>query len=82
MNRWSTGAFWGDLVERVVRTAAQAALGVVTAGAMGILDVEWNTVASVSGLAAVVAFLTAFVAGGSGDPETASFSKRRLRGVR
>ena len=82
MNRWTSGAFWSDTIERVVRTAAQAALGVITAGSMGILDVNWGTVGSISGLAAVVAFLTAFVAGGTGDPATASFSKRSLRGIR
>lgn len=73
MNRWATGAFWSDTIERAVRTAAQAALGVIGAGAVGLLDVEWGTTASVAGLAAVVSLLTSFVAGGTGDPASAGF---------
>ena len=82
MKRWASGAFWGDLFERMVRTAAQAALGVIGAGTMGLLDVNWPTLGSVAGLAAVVAFLTSMAAGATGDPVTASFSKRSLRQVR
>jgi hypothetical protein len=73
MNRWATGAFWSDTIERAVRTAAQAALGVVGAGQIGVLDVDWGVTLSVSGLAAVVSLLTSFAAGGAGDPQTAGF---------
>lgn len=62
-----------DAIERAVRTAAQAALGIVGAGQLGVLDVDWATVASVSGLAAVVSVLTSIAAGFKGDPETAGF---------
>lgn len=65
-----------DAVERAVRTAAQAALGVVGAGTMGLLDVDWATVGSVAGLAAVVSVLTSVAAGFRGDPETAGFVTR------
>lgn len=73
MKKWATGAFWGDTFERAVRTAAQAALGVVGAGTIGLLDVAWPTVGSVAGLAAVVSLLTSLAAGGTGDVTTASF---------
>jgi hypothetical protein len=54
-------SFWSDLVERTASTAAQAALGVVTASAFGILDVaSWTTVAAVAGTAGLVAVLKAF----------------------
>lgn len=74
VGKWATGSFWSDTVERAVRTAAQAALGIVGAGQLGLLDVEWSTVGSVSGLAAVVSVLMSFAAGGTGDATTAGFT--------
>ncbi len=74
VSKWATGAFWSDAIERAVRTAAQAALGIVGAGTMGVLEVDWPTVGSVAGLAAVVSLLVSFVAGGTGDPATAGFT--------
>ncbi|MEV4457000.1 holin [Microbispora sp. NPDC049633] len=65
-----------DAVERAVRTAAQAALGVVGVGAIGLLDVSWPTVGSVAGLAAVVSLLTSVAAGFKGDPQSAGFVTR------
>ena len=74
VGKWATGSFWSDAVERAVRTAAQAALGIVGAGTMGLLAVDWPTVGSVSGLAAVVSILMSFAAGGTGDVTTAGFT--------
>ncbi|MEV7804973.1 holin [Microbispora sp. NPDC088329] len=65
-----------DTGERAVRTAAQAALGIVGAGQLGLLDVNWPTVGSVAGLAAVVSVLTSVAAGRAGDPQTAGFTTR------
>lgn len=46
-------------VERAVRTTAQAAAALVVAdGVIGLTDVDWATVASVSGLAGVASVLT------------------------
>jgi len=81
VSKWATGAFWSDAIERAVRTAAQAALGIVGAGTLGVLDVEWAVVGSVSGLAAVVSLLTSFAAGGTGDAATAGFSTTRAPAV-
>jgi hypothetical protein len=77
MKRWMTGAFWADSIERGVRTAAQAALGMVGAEAIGLLDVAWPVVGSAAGLAAVLSLLTSVAAGGGGDPETAGFVTRK-----
>jgi hypothetical protein len=53
---------------RAARTAAQAALGVLGSGAISIIEVDWQTVASISGGAALVSLLTS-VAGGLPEVE-------------
>lgn len=61
-----TAAFWKAAFERAVRTFAQGTLGVVSADGLGILDVDWGQAASVGGLAAVLAVLTAVATSGVG----------------
>ncbi|WP_028814423.1 holin [Streptomyces flavidovirens] len=60
----TTAAFWKATAERMVRTFAQAVLGVISADGLGLLDVEWVAALSVGGLAAVLALLTAIVTSG------------------
>ncbi len=79
VSKWATGAFWSDAIERAVRTAAQAALGMVGADTMGVLEVDWPTVGSVAGLAAVVSLLMSFAAGSTGDANTAGFTTTSTR---
>lgn len=55
-----------DVVERAVKTAAQSAVALLTAGATGVLDVDWGQTGSVAGLAAVVSILTSLASGGFG----------------
>ena len=43
---------------RAIKTAAQTAVSLLTAGATGMLDVDWVSVGSISLLAAVVSALT------------------------
>lgn len=43
---------------RAIRTAAQAAIGVMGTGLVGILDVDWIAVLSVAGMGAVLSVLT------------------------
>ena len=43
---------------RAVRTIAQTAVALLTTGAVGLLDVDWLSVASASALAGVVSILT------------------------
>ncbi|MFD8937337.1 holin [Streptomyces sp. NPDC059578] len=61
-----TLAFWRATGERAVRTAAQAAVAAIGTDALGVLDVDWPQAASVGGLAAVLAVLTAVAASGVG----------------
>lgn len=63
-----TLAFWKGLAERAVKTFAQSLAGLLTAGTIGILDVDWVTALSVSGLVTLASVLTSigtadFVAG-------------------
>ncbi len=45
MSIFTTSKFWADSAERAVKTAAQSALGVLGAGALGVLEVDWANVA-------------------------------------
>ena len=70
-----TKLFWKDAVERAIKTAAQAAVALMTSGATGILDVDWMNILSVSALAFVTSVLTSLIGSTTGDKGTASFVK-------
>jgi len=53
-------AFWIDLADRAISTAAQSAIATLGAGAIGILEVDVQTVLSVAALATVLSVLKAF----------------------
>lgn len=68
MSSITTKAFWNATSERVVSSIAGGALGVLGAGAVGVLDVDWQNVASVALGAGVVSLLKALAASGvNGD---------------
>lgn len=69
-----TATFWADTAERALRTAAQAALGVITIAGTGLLDTDWIGTASVTGMAMVISLLMSIVASGAADPTTAGFT--------
>lgn len=63
-----TAKFWRATAERAVRTAAQTAVATLGADGLGIVDVDWGATASVTGMAALLAVLTAVAtAGGKTD---------------
>jgi hypothetical protein len=43
---------------RAIKTVAQTAVGVIGTGALGVFDVDWVTIASVSVMAGVLSILT------------------------
>ena len=45
-------------VERCVKTVAQTALATIGSTALGVIDVDWVTVLSVSALAGIMSLLT------------------------
>lgn len=53
-------SFWINLGERAISTFAQAAVGILSAGSLGLLQVNWVDVVSVAGLAAVLSILKSF----------------------
>jgi|TARA_R110000744_G_scaffold32469_5_gene75994 hypothetical protein len=53
--------FWSFSSERAIKTFAQAAIATLGGGSIGLLDVDWAGVASVSAGAAVLSILTSIV---------------------
>lgn len=72
-----TGTFWFQTVERVVKTFAQAALALLGGEQLGLLTVDWQTVGSVAGLAALVSALTSVASGPFGQPDSPSLLRDR-----
>lgn len=61
-----------DVAERAVKTAAQTAVALIGTGSVGIIEVDWQNVASVSLVAALVSILTSLGSDRVGTPGTAS----------
>lgn len=75
--------FWRDTVERAVSTAAQAALAVLGADAIDVLQTNALGVITAAAGGALLSFLKALAAGKIGDKESASADPKvgiRLRG--
>jgi hypothetical protein len=58
MSKFADPRFWVDTIDRAIATFAQAALGAMGAGTVGLIAVEWGAVLSVAGFAALVSVLT------------------------
>lgn len=73
-----TKAFWSAAAERAVKTFAQTEAALLTAAGTGILDTDWQTSLSVSGMAAVVSLLTSVgsAAFGPGDGPSLTDAER------
>lgn len=64
--------FAKDTAERAVKTVAQAALSTIGVATLGIVEVDWQAVASVSALAGVISVLTSIVSRPLGSDDSAS----------
>ncbi|GGF39215.1 holin [Williamsia phyllosphaerae] len=68
-----TVKFWKDAAERLIKTAAQAALGVVvTAPVADLAGIDWKATLSLILVPAVASLLTSVISSGKGNPESAS----------
>lgn len=74
-----TWFFWRDALERAIRTFAETAVAMLGVG-VGFGAINWATVASVAGVAAIVSILTSVAATRRGSEVTASLLKEDSRG--
>lgn len=73
MGALTTKTFWADAVERSIKTIAQTMVALLTAsGILGLLNIEWVGLLSVSGLAGLISLLTSIASSGKGDSNSAS----------
>jgi len=72
MSALTTRTFWADAIERSVKTIAQAMIAQLGAGAFGLLDVNYVTLLSVSGLAGLISLLTSIASSSTGNSNSAS----------
>jgi hypothetical protein len=56
MDKWNL--YWAYAGERAIKTVAQTALAAMSVGAVGVFDVDWLNVVSVSALAGIMSLLT------------------------
>lgn len=73
-----TAAFWKATAERAVKTFAQSVLALLVVGA-GFADLDWATIASVSGVAALASVLTSIVSGYVGERGSPSLGGETLQ---
>lgn len=55
MDKWKK--YWAYAGERAIKTVAQTAIATIGTGAIGIVDVDWANIASVSALAGIMSLL-------------------------
>lgn len=65
MDKWL--GYWGFAGERAVKTVAQVAIASIGVTAVGIIDVDWVQVLSVSALAGIMSLLTSVITFDKGD---------------
>jgi hypothetical protein len=66
---WTT-TFWIRTGERAIKTAAQTAVSLLTGDGLGVLDVDWADIGSVSLLAAIASVLTCIASIPLGEDHT------------
>lgn len=71
MSKLKDKQWWMAAGTRVIKTVAQTALAVIGTGLIGILDVDWVTIASVALMAGVASLLTSL----AGLPEVSADEK-------
>lgn len=67
MTPFKNKSFWVAVADRAIRTFAQAAAAILTAGGVGLLDVDLAGAASAGALAALISVLTSVATPGAVD---------------
>lgn len=67
-----TKLFWADAIERMIKTIAQTLVAMLTAGATGLLGLDYINLFSVAGLAGAVSILTSIASAATAGSDTAS----------
>ena len=68
-----TKKFWTSALERAIKSTAQAAAALLAGDGMGILEIDWMAIGSVSVLAGVLSVLTSVASAPvGGDKESPS----------
>lgn len=68
MSALASKVFWYDTAERAIKTVAQTMVALLSADSvLGVLDVDWGAMLSVSALAGLVSVLTSVASAGSGN---------------
>lgn len=68
MSVLTTGKFWAATAERAVSTAAQSAIGVLTANTTDVATIDWTAGATIVGVATALSVLKAIAAVNVGQP--------------
>lgn len=71
--------FWRDAIERLVKTIAQTMVAVLSAGATGLMDINWVSLLSVSGLAGLVSLLTSIASASATQTDSASLVNKDIK---
>jgi hypothetical protein len=72
--------FWVATLERAVKSFAQSLLALLSAGQLGLLDVEWVPTLSTAGMVALLSLLTSLASsqfGNAQDPSVLASSPPR-----
>lgn len=67
-----TGSFWLDALERAIKTAAQAILGLIGSNVVEVTSLDWKEIGIATGFTTGLSVLTSIVSSGIGEPGTAS----------
>ena len=73
MSALTSATFWKDTAERAIKTFAQVAgATIIASGVLGILDLNYVQVLSISGLGTLLSVLTSIGSATTGDSNSAS----------
>lgn len=76
MSIFSSARFWAATAERAVKTAAQTAIALIGTDQIGVLDLDWGQIGSVTGTAVVLSILTSIASGTGGAGPSLSNSEQ------